>query len=61
MKPHLLNLHSFTRCLLAGLLALATAAWSSDAPALKDASKDHFLVGTAFNHAVTKLTRSVAL
>ena len=45
--------HAFTRCLLAGLLAFAPTAWSAETPALKDAFKDHFLVGTAVNRAVT--------
>jgi len=45
--------HPFARCLLAGLLVLATTAWSAETPTLKDAFKDHFLVGTAVNRAVT--------
>ncbi len=46
------NPHAFTRWLMAGLLALGTTAWSADLPALKDAFKDHFLVGTAINRAL---------
>ena len=46
--PHLRN-----RWLLAGLLAFATTAWSADSPTLKDAYKDHFMVGTAINRSMT--------
>lgn len=45
--------HPFARGLLASLLAFATTAWSAEAPALKNVFKDHFLVGTAVNRAVT--------
>jgi endo-1,4-beta-xylanase len=53
MKPFLLSSRAFTHWLMAGLLALGATAWSADAPALKDAFKDHFLVGTAINRGVT--------
>lgn len=46
-------LNSQVGMLTAALLALGTTAWSGDLPTLKDAFKDHFLVGTAVNRAVT--------
>ena len=52
MKTHLLNSNARTRCLLAGLLALGSTAWSADLPTLKDSFKEHFLVGTAINRSV---------
>ncbi|MBI5686251.1 MAG: endo-1,4-beta-xylanase [Verrucomicrobia bacterium] len=39
--------------LTTALLAYGTTAWSADLPTLRDAFKDHFLVGTAINRAVT--------
>ncbi|HNQ88914.1 MAG TPA: endo-1,4-beta-xylanase [Verrucomicrobiota bacterium] len=44
--------HGFMPCLMAGLLALCATAWPADLPTLKDTFKDHFMVGTAINHAV---------
>ncbi len=42
------------RCLWTALLVLsATTAGSADSPALKDVFKDHFMVGTAVNRAIT--------
>jgi endo-1,4-beta-xylanase len=41
-----------TRWLMAGLFAFGTTAWSAEAPTLKDAFKDHFLVGTAINRSI---------
>ena len=38
--------------LMAALLAIGATARSADAPALKDAFKDHFFVGTAINRSV---------
>ena len=45
--------HLRTRWLLAGLLVLGSTAWSTDSPTLKDAYKDHFMVGTAINRSMT--------
>ncbi len=50
---HYSNCGPFTRCLLAGLLTLVTAAWSAETPALKDVFKDRFLVGTAVSRSIT--------
>ena len=53
MKMHILNPNSGVG-LLAALLVVGVVAQAADAPvALKDAFKDHFLVGTAVNRAVT--------
>src|SRR5512137_826223 len=52
MKTQFFNSNARTHCLLAGLLALGCTAWSADLPTLKDAYKDHFLVGTAINRAI---------
>ena len=52
MKTHNSNPNKRTACLLAGLLALGCTAWSADLPTLKDAFKDHFLVGTAINRSI---------
>jgi len=52
MKTHFFNSNPRARCLLAGLLALGCTAWSADLPTLKDAFKDHFLVGTAINRSI---------
>ena len=52
-KMHRFNPHTHTSSLMAALLAIAAAAWSAETPALKDAFKDHFLVGTAVNRAIT--------
>jgi GH35 family endo-1,4-beta-xylanase len=41
---------------MAALLTGGATAWSADAPALKDAFKDHFLVGTAVNRAIVNGT-----
>ena len=38
---------------MAALLAIGATARSADTPTLKDAYKDHFIVGTAVNRAVT--------
>ena len=52
MPMHDSHPNAFTRCLLAGLLAIGTTAWSAEAPALKDAFKGRFLVGTAINSSL---------
>src|SRR5512137_2475273 len=52
MKTQFFNSNARTHCLLAGLLALGCTAWSADLPTLKDAFKDHFLVGTAINRSI---------
>lgn len=56
---------------MAALFVLGPVAWSADAPALKDAYKGHFQVGTAVNRAIAtgasirrsseQLTKDVAL
>jgi endo-1,4-beta-xylanase len=51
-KMHRFNPHTYTSCLMTALLAIGTAAWSAETPALKDAFKDHFLVGTAINRNI---------
>ena len=52
MQTHAPNPHVFLHWLMVGLLALGTTVWSADSPALKDAFKGHFLVGTAINRSV---------
>jgi len=47
-----LNLLPRTGCLTAVLLAIATGAYSADAPSLKDAYKTHFQVGVAINRTI---------
>ncbi len=57
--------------LAAALLPLGSKSWSAETPALKDVFKDHFMVGTAINRAITmgagfrrspeQVTRDVAL
>jgi endo-1,4-beta-xylanase len=53
MQMHDYKPHAFTRWLVAGWFGLGATAWSADPPALKDVFKEHFLVGTAVNRAVT--------
>ena len=43
---------TFTRCLLAALVVFGASAGAAETPTLKEAFKDHFLVGTAVNRAV---------
>jgi hypothetical protein len=52
MKRHLLNPNAPTRWLMGVLLAIGATARSADTPTLKDAYKDHFLVGTAINRNI---------
>ncbi len=52
MKTHHHDSSLLTCCLSAALLALATMAWAADVPALKDAFKDHFHIGTAVNRSI---------
>jgi endo-1,4-beta-xylanase len=53
MKNHLLNLHSGLGLLSAALLAIAAIDRCAGALALKDAYKDHLLVGVAINRTIT--------
>ncbi len=44
--------HAYTRWLVPALLALGAMVRAADTPSLKDAYKDHFLVGTAINRSL---------
>ena len=52
MQTHSSNSNKRTAWLVAALLAIVTTARSADTPTLKDAYKDHFLVGTAINRSI---------
>jgi len=52
MKTHLSNLLSRAGLLMTVLLAVAATARAGDRPTLKDAYKDHFLVGVAINRTI---------
>lgn len=52
MKTHILNPNARISWLTAVLLAISATARSADAPTLKDAYKDHFIVGTAISRTV---------
>lgn len=52
MKTRLLNSNPCPGLLIAALLAVAVTARSADKPTLKDAFKDHFLVGAAINRTI---------
>lgn len=53
MKPHNSNSELPIALFAGALLALGGTAWSAETPALKDVFKDHFMVGTAVNRAIT--------
>lgn len=57
VKSHNPNRHSIRNVRIASfaaaLLAIGGTAWSAETSALKDVFKDHFLVGTAVNRAIT--------
>jgi endo-1,4-beta-xylanase len=52
MQAHRSNPNKHTAWLMAALLAIGATARSADTPALKDAYKAHFYVGTAINRSV---------
>ena len=52
MQTHRSNSNQPTAWLVAALLAMSTTARSADTPALKEAYKDHFYVGTAINGSI---------
>ena len=52
MNTHRSNLNSRISPIAAVLLAISVTARSADTPALKDAYKDHFYVGTAINGSI---------
>ena len=52
MQTHSSNLNKHTVWLMAALFAIGATARSANMPALKDAYKDHFYVGTAINRSI---------
>ena len=56
MMTHILNSIACNRLLALAVLGFSVPARSADAPALKDAFKDHFQVGAAINRSIATST-----